>query len=255
MRRWAWLSLAVGTWAAAGERAFPFTFDSATLAPGERQVHLWETLRSQRFDPAPYLTTETRFGLAAGVTDSLDTLLLLDASITEQDPDQRTIRAQVTSWWRYSFLKATDAVGVSGLGRVSLGLDGLEVEARLVLDKQLGPMLLAANSSIAYSPTWSGPAEPDLRLEQDLALGYRVGPVLVGVELRARTAFQRKVYQGTALYAGPTVSWGTRWFFATLAWHAQLGADKAPADKGNGEAMELRDNERFVARFMLGWRL
>jgi len=255
MRRWAWLCLVLGTWAAAGERAFPFTFDSATLEPGERQVQFWETFRSQRFDPAPYLTTESRFGLAAGVTKSLDTLLLLDATINEQDPDLRTIRARVSSLWKYSFLKATDALGVSGLGRVSLGLDGLDLEARLVLDKQLGPVLIALNASVAYSPLWNGAVEPDLRFEESLALGYRVGPVLVGVEARVRTAYQQRLFEGTAYYAGPTLSWSTKWFFATLAWHAQLGAYKAKADRGNGEAMELRDNERFVARFLIGWRL
>jgi hypothetical protein len=33
---------------------------------------------------------------------------------------------------------------------------------------------------------------------------------------------------------------------------AQVAADKAAADKGNGEPMELRDNERFVFRLVVG---
>ena len=32
----------------------------------------------------------------------------------------------------------------------------------------------------------------------------------------------------------------------------QAGADKARDDRGNGEPLEVRDNERFVGRLVLG---
>jgi hypothetical protein len=36
---------------------------------------------------------------------------------------------------------------------------------------------------------------------------------------------------------------------------AQVGADKAAGDRGNGEPLTLRDNERFIGRLVLGTHL
>ncbi len=234
------------------QRAFPLTWDSATLAKDAREVQSWLTAGYGRAD-----TSYTRFGLrmqlAQGLTDRVDTMFGLDLDLESSGLDTRAFDARASNTWRLSLLKSTDAVGFSVLGRLALGVDLGELEVRIVVDKQLGPVWLAFNASLSRSQFWAGRTGIDTRLEQTLAVRYQVqGPFSAGLEVRSREAFQRAAYQGTGWSGGPTFTFAQeRWWFA-LGLYAQVAADKAPADRGNGEPLEVRDNERFVGRLVVG---
>jgi hypothetical protein len=67
-----------------------------------------------------------------------------------------------------------------------------------------------------------------------------------------RSAYREALFQGLALYVGPTLTVAGQGFWVALGASAQVAADKAAADKGNGEHAELRDNERFFLRLSFG---
>ncbi len=238
--------------ALAADRAFPFTWDTATAAPGERHLEAWLSPRLQRVTGVPYAAWELRAGLSAGLTARLDTLLAFDVTLEEFGADRRSVDARATSLWRFAFLGPDAPLGLAGLGRASLGGDALDLEARLLVDKRVGNVVLAANASAAYSALWGGRTGIDWRIEECLAAGYRVGPALVGVEARVRTAAEGRQYRGTAFYLGPSFTWARGAVFLTVGAQAQVAADEPRADRDDKEPMLFRDNERFGARVLLG---
>jgi hypothetical protein len=241
--------LSLPAWA---QRAFPITWGSQTLAPQSHEFQSWATARLGRQDLG-YTEFDLRLQAAQGIAERVDTMFGFDVDLASFALDSRTVDARVSNTWRFSMLKANEVIGVSVLGRLGLGVDIGELEVRLIVDKQFGPLWLALNGSAARSQFWSGRTGIDTRFEQSFGARYQVQEAFAaGVEFRAREALQMSTFQGTAYSGGPTFTYtAKRWWFA-LSLMVQAGADKAAADKGNGEPLELRDNERFLGRVVFG---
>jgi len=246
------LLLSLVSSAAWAQRAFPFTWDSATLEPGTREVQAWVTPRLGRVDTG-YTQLDVRFQQAQGLSAQVEMMFGLDLDLISFAIDSRDLEAHVSSTWRYSLLRSSEVVGLAVLGRFALGLDDGELEVRLVLDKQFGRLLLALNASASRTVRWGSGEGIDTRLEQSFGARYQVqAEFSAGLEVRSREAWQRSVHQGTAWSAGPTFTYASKRWWVALGLMAQAGANKARADRGNGEPLELRDNERFTGRVVLG---
>ncbi len=251
MSRLATLVLVVSlpAWA---QRAFPFTWDSAPLAPRAHEVQSWVTPRLGRTD-VNFMQLDVRFQVAQGVSRWVDTMFGLDLDLASFDVDSRTIDAKVSSTWRASITRADAAVGFAVVTRAAVGLLSGDLELRLVLDKQFGPLLLALNATAVRSVIWSGNDEINARFEQSFGARYQVqAEFAAGLEVRAREAFQNSTYMGTALMGGPTFSYVAKQWWLSFGLLVQAGGEKTRVDRGNGEPLEVRDNERFVGRIILG---
>lgn len=232
-------------------RDFALTWSTHTLAQGHQSLEVWVTPRVARADPQ-FLLTDTRIAFAVGLLPSLETQVSIDLNL-QSNLFTSSVDPRVSSLWRWSPFKSDGPLGVGLIGRGSLGFDVSELEARLVLDKQLGRVLIAVNASYARSYFWNGRSGINNRLDESLGARFAISPnATMGLEFRLKSAFTGTDYQGSALYVGPTLSfhWSRVWLAVGLT--AQVGADKAAGDRGNGEPLELRDNERFVARIILG---
>lgn len=236
--------------AAAAPRDFPFTWTSRTAAAGQSSLEAWLTPRLVRTDD--YFKLDTRVAWTHGVTRTVESQLSLDLDFEHTDKPQG-VDPKVSSLWRWTTWRQGTPFAVGGLGRVSLGFDQLEVEARLFADWQLDRVLLALNVSAARGIFWNGREGVDTRLEESLGARYVISKsATVGLEVRAKSAWKQREYQGTAIYAGPALTFTHPSFWVTLGGYAQVGADKANADRSLPEVNELRDNERFVLRLSVG---
>lgn len=233
-------------------RAFPLSWDSQTMAPGTHEFQSWVTARYGRQDIG-YTELDLRLQAMQAITDRVDTMFGFDVDLASFALDSRSADARISNTWRSSVLTSTQAVGFAVVSRIALGLDNGELEVRLVLDKQIGRLWLALNASVMRAQFWSGRTGIDTRFEQSFGARYQVQESFAaGVEVRAREALQRSAYQGTAYSGGPTFSWVSVRWWVTFGLFVQAGADKAHDDRGNGEPLEVRDNERFVGRLILG---
>lgn len=237
--------------AAAAPREFPLTWTSATAAAGEDQIEAWVTPRLGRADDK-FLLVDTRLAWTHGVTRTVESQLSLDLDFMRQNY-QESLDPKVSSLWRWTTWREGTPFAVGGLGRVSLARDLLEVEARLFADWRLDRFLIALNVSGSRALLWSDRTGVDTRLEESLALKFAISPnASFGLELRAKSAWQEREYQGTALVTGPVLTWTHPVFWVSLGGYAQIAADKAAADKALPEVQELRDNERFMLRIAIG---
>ena len=231
-------------------RDFPLTWTSRTAAAGQSSLEASFAARLVRTED--FFKLDTRVVWTHGVTRTVESQLSLDLDFERTEKTQG-VDPKISSLWRWTTWREATPFAVGGLGRVSLGLDQFEVEARLFADWKLDRVLLAINASATRALFWNGRAGVDTRLEESFAAKYSISPgATVGFEVRARSAWKLREYQGTAIYAGPALTFTHQKFWVTLGGYAQVAADKANADRSLAEPNELRDNERFVLRLAFG---
>ncbi len=236
--------------AVAAPRDFPFTWTGKTAAQGQSSLELWFTPRLVR--TADYFRLDTRAVWTHGVASNVDTQISLDLDFQRTDFTQG-VEPKFTSLWRFTTWREKSPFAVAGIGRVSLGLDQVEFEGRLVADLHIDRVVLALNFSASRSLFWNNRVDIDTRLEENLGLKYSISKgVAAGLEFRAKSAWQVREYQGTAFYVGPAMTFTHPKFWITLGAFAQVAADRAKVDEALPEPAVFRDNERFVLRLIFG---
>jgi hypothetical protein len=173
------------------------------------------------------------------------------------DTDSKSIEAKLATRWRWQPLNGrTDAVGFGLTGTVAVGVDAVSAEARVGLEKWLGDFLFALNASVDYSVRKDGAAGPELHLEQSGGIVYRLGNAFTsGFEVRNRLGFERGEYFGDAIYCGPVFGYRRASWWVTVGALAQVAAVKASKLYGNGEPLEVRDNERWQLLLLAGFEV
>ena len=108
-------------------RDFPLTWTSRTSAAGQSSLEAWLTPRLVRTDD--FFRLDTRVVWTHGVTRTVESQLSLDLDFERTDKTEG-VDPKVTSRWRWTTWREATPFAVGGLGRVSLGLNQFEVEAR-----------------------------------------------------------------------------------------------------------------------------
>ncbi len=236
--------------ALAAPRDLPFTWTTRTSASGQSSLEAWFTPRLVRTDD--FFQLDTRIAWTHGVTKNVESQLSMDMDFARTEKTQG-VDPKLTSLWRWTTWRENTPFAVGGLGRVSLGLDQFVAEARLIADWRYEKVLLAINVSGEKTLFWNGREGVDTRLEETFAARYAISSAAaVGVELRAKSAWKQREYQGTAIYLGPALTFTHSRFWVSIGGYTQVAADKANADRSLAEPNELRDNERFVFRVAVG---
>jgi len=266
------IALAMTGWEArANERHFAWSYESATLPGGARELELSVTPRLER--DSFYQEVDQRLEVELGLMDRLQTSVYFNFRLSRTDPDARiALGWSVSNEWKWKLLDAVaDPVGLAVYGEVTGGpAEGLlELEAKLILDKQLGNLLLAFNATaeedftfgpgVAGGATSSNANSSVTEVFGTAGATYAVrlgGEVQVGVgaEARAESLFSGNTgYLHTAFYAGPQVSLAVRGFWAVLSFQPQLASHKnASLAASYPGPLELHNHERYQARLLAG---
>jgi hypothetical protein len=254
--------LALGGTAAASERHFTSTQESAVLAPGARELEVWSTWRRGR--EQFYSRFDERLELEIGVTDRLMTAFYLNFSSVSKDSgvdadgdghnDIATEAAvEGVSWeLKYKFSDAVaDPLGFAVYGEVGLGSDEAEFELKLIADKRIDAVLVAAN--LVYEPEveFEGHEnEVEHNLEVTAGASWFLAPrFAVGLEARSHTIIEEGEVEHSALFAGPVAFYGADHFWVALTTLFQV---KATTGATPGYTVDMADHERFNARLLFG---
>lgn len=244
--------------APATERHLTYTYGSDVLNPGTIEVEPWTTVRAGKDDF--FFALDNRVEIEAGVTERYQVALYLNASQTLFDSGQGSGRSRTStfSWKGVSMehkLKlldaAADAVGLALYVEPTLFATELEVEGKLIVDKRLGALLLAANLVAEYAWEFGAlPMQRELKLEVDAGLSCFLTPYLsVGLEARSHTVLPAGEGRAdSALFAGPVISLSSKAVWAALSVLPQLASLR-----GNG--LDLQEHERLQARLLVGFHL
>jgi hypothetical protein len=256
------LSMLVGARsAAAAERHFGFSYESATLKAGHAELQPWSTVRLGRADY--YNSIDARLGFELGLLKNLQGALFWNVSSVTEDLrlPGATLKSRLSDTQLDSLsaqLKyklsdpVADALGSALFLEGSTGPLRASVEGRLILDEQLGSFLLNANLIGGLVELWELRSSTLGNFGATLAAGYFVTPSLVtSLEVRSENDFSAR-FDRSVLYLGPTVSCVSTRYWLTLAVQPQLVALKGATA---GHHLDLTENEYLQTRLMLGLTL
>jgi hypothetical protein len=246
----------------ATERHFGFSYESSVLNPGTAEIEPWTTLRVGRADY--YNATDARLGFDYGIVKNLEGAFYWNFSSVAEDivvPSPMPQKARLNDTELDSFsldlkYKLTDPVA-DALGSAlylegSLGPLLASVEGRLIFDKQVGSLLLAANLVGQRIEHLELRSTSEIAFGAAAAAGYFVTPTFVpGLEIRSENKASTRLDR-SVLYLGPSVSLLTEGWWATLAVQPQLTAFKGAS---SGHSLDLDQNERLQARLLFGFRI
>jgi hypothetical protein len=250
-------SLLVYSAAHGNERHFTYTYESAVLPTGGREIEVWTTPRIGKEDY--FVRFDERLEFEVGLTDQLMTAFYLNWSATTADvaPDTResvTEFGGVSSEWKLKLADpVADAVGLALYGELTGATDEAEVEGKVIIDKQVGDLLFAGNLVLANE--WEmepEETETEQEIELDLAATYFLRPGLsAGLELRNHNEILEGEWEHSALFLGPVMAYATDSWWAALTILPQLPALKK---EGDG-ARVLDDHEKLEARILFSFHL
>src|SRR5262249_59600245 len=149
----AWSSAVVGVLlgvplvARANDRHFSYTYESAVLAPGEKELEVWTTYRNGRDNR--YTRFDERLEFEIGLVPGLQTSFYLNLSGIGQEVNkelQKSTELSVSNEWKWRLLDSSaDPIGLALYFEITGATDELELEGKIIVDKRIGPLLIAAN--------------------------------------------------------------------------------------------------------------
>lgn len=234
----------------ANRRHFTYTYESAVLPKAAHEMEIWNTIRlnHQNFFRGLDTRTEFEFGLGGNWQTSL--YLNLTSEMDEAGNTDNFIG--FSNEWKYKLLDATaDPIGFALYGEGSYSNPEIELEGKMILDKQVSNFLFAFNVIGEHSFV-SGKNVADFIVTQSEDVAEFTGGAAyfiaqnftVGVEARQTTKHPPAIEGGgrySAFFAGPSLSYdGPNWWAAATVM-PQLGT------------LELSEHEKVEARILLSF--
>lgn len=244
--------------ALANERHFSFTYESAVLPAGAKELEVWTTPRVGR--DQFYSRFDQRLEFEVGITDRLLTAFYLNASAitAEVAPGVRESTYEfegVSSEWKYKLADpVANALGLALYGEVTGSTNEFELEAKLIADKKLGNLMLAGNLVLESELEFEA-EETESEMVVELALGaayFLSSHLSVGLELVNHNEFPEGSFEHSALFAGPVIAYATESWWVTATVMPQL-----PALKGHegGGSRVLDEHEKVMGRILFSFHL
>lgn len=209
------------TEAGAAERRFSYSYETTTAPVGTWEYEQWMTWKhysnKDRFD--------FRHELEYGITDRLQLGIYL-ADWRYENVDGGDSKADYKSSGLELIYQLTDpnksAFGSALYGEVLVGDEKIELEGKLLLQKNIGPLVLVYNAVLEAE--WEGDSLDNLDesvgvWENTFGASYQINPsFFVGVEAVHEIEFAEWSDAGDhVVYAGPNISFRKGNFFTTVA--------------------------------------
>lgn len=249
--------------ASANERHFTYTYESAVLPVGAKEIEIWTTPRIGKENY--FVRFDQRLEFEVGVADNLMTAFYLNAETVTADIDtgagtERVTESQlagVSNEWKLKLSDpVADSVGMALYGELSAATAEAELEAKLIIDKKVGDLLFAGNLVLANETEFEREGdESEVEQEQEVelvaAMAYFVAPgVTAGLELRNENEIYEGEWLHSTLFAGPTVGYAADAWWLALSVMPQLPALKDNDDSIDDGARVLDAHEKLEARLL-----
>lgn len=206
-----------------GERRFTYIYEAKTLQQGEWEFEQWVTWKTAKDNTRDFDRFDFRTEIEYGVTDKFQLGLYLSDWRYEETSSQNKRRGDwrdvaVEGIWNL-WDPTTEPLGLALYGEIKFGDELLELEGKVILQKNIGKLMVAYNATIEAEWEDSNFDEDKGKFEQTFGLSYQFSPrFLAGVELLHEVFIPD--WQGArgkgVLYVGPNFSYRTQNWWATL---------------------------------------
>lgn len=246
----------------AQDRVFNYTYQSAVLNKGEKELEVWTTVLQGKEDY--YREIKNRVEYEIGLGSNLQTAFYLN---TKQKAyfDKATgtiiVKAPAISFsneWKYKFSDAVaNRVGFAGYLEYTIAPHETEIELKAILDKKIGRSTHALN--LTFEPEWkaataNGSVTTETELKYDLNYGFSYTLNKnwnLGAEVINRNVYiKNDDFTHSALFAGPTVAFYTDKFWVNLAFSPQVLGINNP---DNSSGLNLDEFTKMDMRLLFSY--
>lgn len=248
----------------ANRRRFTYTYESVVLPKGALELEIWNTLRTDK--NKFFRGIDHRMELELGLGGSFQTSLYLNLSSKSAfDPTAGIVTGSefsISNEWKYNFSDpVADVIGSALYGEWTLKPDEVELEGKLLLDKQFGSFLVAANAVYEHESMAVGEGSENV-FEIDLGLCYFIDQnFTIGLEARHHSVTEEEGEEvagaeeesRSALFVGPTISYSAENWWAAFSIMPQIGLGENKA--GTTSPLELEEHEKVEARLLFSIHL
>lgn len=245
----------------AQDRLFTYTYQSTVLNKGQREIEVWNTLRTGKSDFYSRLDNRTEFEVGLG--HNLQTSFYLNLTSQTSTVLQNTAKALETeneisfsNEWK---LKLMDPVvnpfGLALYGEYGIGSKEYELEGKLILDKRFNNLTVAANAvyelELAPEPTANETEwEKENKTDFNLAFAYSLSPRFAfTLENTYRNVFEAGELEHSALYSGLGFSYAQENFWVNFTALPQVKSFKGQT----GTALNLNEFEKVQFRLLFSY--
>lgn len=247
------------------DRIFTYVYQSLVLNKGQKELEIWTTYRTGRTDY--YRRMDARFEFEIGLGKRLQTAFYLNykgkASAHLDDTLMVMDKSNSFSFsneWKYKLSDpVANTIGSALYGEVTIGLDQVKLEVKVILDKRIDRVTQAFN--FVFEPEWEWATEKDeveaetkFEIELNYGLGVDLGKgFTLGMEARNPNVYSDDDgWAHSAIYAGPTFSYARNDFWVNVTFMPQVAGLRSISDISN---LNLSEFERYQFRLLFSYVL
>lgn len=218
----------------AGNRPFTYLYEATTSPKGMIEYEQWVTWKARRGDPGAMNEFQFRHEIEFGITDRLQLgLYLSNWKYVTGGGTSEALWDSVSVEAIYNLTSPTkDWLGSAVYGEITVGDRVVEIEGKLILQKDIGNWTFAYNAELKAEWEGSGLRDDKGEFEQAFGVSYQINPSWsVGGELLHEVEFDHWNTTGDhVVYLGPNVSYRWKGGFVTTAVLFQATGIKDEAD-------------------------
>lgn len=258
----------------AQDRVFNYTYQSIVLNPGQREIEIWNTVRSGRENF--YRALDSRIEFEFGLAKKLQTAFYLNMKTSSEEVERdlggglyETEIESETEWsfsseWKYKISDpVANTVGSALYAEITVAPRELELEAKIILDKKIGRTLHALN--LVAENEWETEVETDpntfeqeveqeseFKFEFDYGFSYNINSNWnIGFEARNKNRVEDGSWTASVVHAGPGFSYAKGPIWINLTLFPQITGIKHP-DPGDSGLL-LDEYEKFETRLLFSY--
>lgn len=204
-------SLLLAASAEAGSRHFAYSYETTTMAAGAMELESWVTWKTGVDSDPDFERFDIRHEFEYGYSDRLQ-LAFYFADWRYQESATESGKTEFRDIAVEAIYNLTDpntsAFGSALYGEVKLGDDFVELEMKLLLQKNIGAWMIVYN--LGAEIEWEHDYDDDeAGLMQSLGVAYQINPSFsAGVEALHEVGLPDvETFGDNAVYFGPNVSW------------------------------------------------
>jgi len=212
----------------AGARRFTYVYEATTSAPGPIESETWVTWKTSPREERRFNAVDFRHEFEFGITEHLQAAIYVADWGYREDPgaNEHGFSYQDTAIELIYNLTnpTTDLLGLALYGEVRGGPEEVELETKVILQKNIGRFVLAYNSTL--EAVWEGDRleEKGGEFSQSCGVSYEISPAfLLGAELLHEIEIPDwSETEDSVVYAGPNLSYRHKNWWATVTPLVQL---------------------------------
>jgi hypothetical protein len=246
----------------AQDRLFTYTYQSTVLNKGQKELEIWNTLRTGRTDFYSRLDNRTEFEIGLG--KNIQTAFYLNLTTKTKTVEENAIKSLVTeneisfsNEWKWKLMDpVANPFGLALYGEYGIGSNEFEVEGKLIIDKKINNFTIAANAifEAEVKPEFENTElvwEEENKMDFNLAFAYSFSPKFhLTMENAYRNVFEEGKLLHSAIYSGVGISCVQNNFWVNFTVLPQIKSFKGET---NNNSLNLNEFEKVQCRLLFSY--